>query len=266
MYRFLLSPRWLGRLAAALALALVMSLLGMWQLSRYEQRSAINERIDAAEVADARPLASVLAAPGPSQQVGPPPPDEAGWTLVTATGRYQPDQEVLVRGRTVEGQVGVEVVTPLVLPDGSAILVDRGWVPPAPGGAHDRPDVPPAPAGEVTVTGWVRPGERDAGVEARDGDLHTRRINPGAVAAHLDQPLYGGFLLLEQQQPPADPGLTQVPPRRENALLNAGYAGQWWIFAALVLVGFGWLARREAHRSQARDESPESPPRANVPS
>jgi hypothetical protein len=29
--------------------------------------------------------------------------------------------------------------------------------------------------------------------------------------------------------------------------MNAGYVAQWWAFAGLTLVGFGWTARREAH-------------------
>ena len=33
----------------------------------------------------------------------------------------------------------------------------------------------------------------------------------------------------------------------ENAWQNGGYAVQWWIFAGMALVAFGWQARREAH-------------------
>ncbi|PWR06499.1 hypothetical protein DKT69_36775, partial [Micromonospora sicca] len=47
MYRFLLTPRWLGCLALTLVAAAVMVFLGNWQLDRYQGRTAINERIDA---------------------------------------------------------------------------------------------------------------------------------------------------------------------------------------------------------------------------
>jgi cytochrome oxidase assembly protein ShyY1 len=248
VYRFLLSPAWLGRLAAALALAAVMVMLGNWQLSRYEERSAINERIDAADAGDPAALTGVLPAPDPEQEVGPAPPAEATWSMVEVTGRYDPTHEILVRGRSVDGQVGVEVVTPLVLPDGSAVLVDRGWVPPATGGAVERPRVPPAPAGDTTVVGRVRPGEGGGRADSWDGVLSSRRIDLAALAERLPYPIYGAYLQLAAQTPPADPGLTPVPVRREPTWMNAGYTAQWWLFAALVLVGFGWLARREAHR------------------
>ena len=63
MYRFLLTPRWLGALALAVAAAVAMVFLGVWQLNRYEQRAATNDRIDAAASAVAVPLSGVLAAP-----------------------------------------------------------------------------------------------------------------------------------------------------------------------------------------------------------
>jgi len=252
VYRFLFSPAWLGRLAVALVLAAVMVLLGLWQLDRYEQRSAINERIDRAATTEPAPLAALVPPPAAGDAVGPAPPTSHQWALATATGRYDREHEILVRNRTLDGQVGVEVVTPLVLPDGTAVLVSRGWLAADPAVVPPRSAVPAAPTGEVTVTGWVRPGDRSAPVEVADGGLHTRRIGVEALAAHLPYPLYHGYLQLTSQDPPADPALRTVPPRRENTWMNAGYAAQWWIFATLVLIGFGWLARRHARGEGGR--------------
>src|SRR4051812_40878501 len=47
VYRFLLTPRWLGFAALALLLAAIMVGLGDWQLHRYHERAAINDRIAA---------------------------------------------------------------------------------------------------------------------------------------------------------------------------------------------------------------------------
>ncbi|HLU33553.1 MAG TPA: SURF1 family protein [Natronosporangium sp.] len=252
MYRFLFTPAWLGRLAVALVLATVMGLLGGWQLSRYEERSAINARIDAATAETAAPLTEVLTAPSAGASPGPAPPEEALWSMVTATGRYDPDHEILVRGRTVSGQVGYEVLTPLVLPDGAAVLINRGWVPPGGDAAGAHPEVPPASTGQVTVAGRVRPSESGSRpVETIEGVTQTRRIHLDTLAAALPYPIYGGYLQLDTQDPPADDALTPIPVRRENALLNAAYTVQWWLFAVLVLVGFGVLARKEATRGSA---------------
>jgi cytochrome oxidase assembly protein ShyY1 len=245
VYRFLLTPRWLGILALTLVASAVMVLLGNWQLSRYRERSEVNERIDAAEKVAPAPIGQVL--PAPAGATGKAPP-EAAWTRVTVTGRYDSGNVVLVRGRTVEGQVGFEVVVPLVLADGSAVLVDRGWVPPAPGGATAQPRVPTAPGGDVTVVGRIHLSESQAGkISRRDGRIETRRIHVPALAAELPYPAYGAYLLLDEQTPPADPTFSAIPIRHENDWQNAGYVVQWWLFAVLALVGYGYVAHREAH-------------------
>ena len=50
---------------------------------------------------------------------GEPVPDAAEWRVVTATGTYAVDDTVIVRYRTREGRSGVDVVVPLVTPDGT---------------------------------------------------------------------------------------------------------------------------------------------------
>ncbi len=48
---------------------------------------------------------------------------------VTATGTYDPAHEWILSGRSQGGAAGNHVLTPLVLDDGTAVVVDRGWVP-----------------------------------------------------------------------------------------------------------------------------------------
>lgn len=253
----MLTPRWLGLAALALVLASVMVLLGNWQLDRYRSRSAINDRIDAAANSTPAPLAARLPAPGNTAgTAGSAPPAAAEWSPVQVSGRYDPAHEILARARTVNGQVGVEVVTPLVLPDGSAVLVDRGWIPPAPSGAAAVPDIPPAPTGDVTVVGRVHLSESRPGpLDHRDRFIAVRRIAVPQLAAELPYPIYGAYVLLDSQTPAADPHLTAVPSRRENAWQNGGYVAQWWLLAALTLIGYVWLVRREARGSSAFDSA-----------
>jgi cytochrome oxidase assembly protein ShyY1 len=237
VYRFLLTRRWLGLAAGMLALATVMVGLGNWQLSRYHQKVAINDRIDAAAEAAPVPVTNVLVtgrAPAKSQR----------YTTVTATGRYDSGNEILARGRTVDGRVGFEVLTPLVLPGGTALLVDRGWVP-AGADASTVPEIPPAPTGEVTVTGAVRLPERQIGrVERTRGYLQVRRITPAQIAGELPYPVLGGYVSVEQS------GLRPIAVEYEGTLQNGGYALQWWAFAALTLVGYVYLARRQARENR----------------
>jgi cytochrome oxidase assembly protein ShyY1 len=238
VYRFLLTRRWLGLAALMFGLAVVMVGLGNWQLSRFQQKSAINDRIDAAAVAAPVPVADVLAvgrAPGRGER----------YTRVTATGRYDTANEILARGRTIDDRVGFEVLTPLVLADGTALLVDRGWIP-AGADALTIPDYPAAPGGEVTVTGAVRLPERQLGrVDRTDGRLQVRRINPAQLAGSLPYPVLGGYVSIDQD------GLRPVSVEYEGTLQNGGYALQWWAFAALTLVGYVYLVRRQVRENRA---------------
>jgi cytochrome oxidase assembly protein ShyY1 len=252
VYRFLLTPRWLAAAALAVAAAVVMVFLGNWQLHRYHERSAINDRIDAADSAPAVPLASVMVAPSARSTAGPSPGKGKAWTKVTMTGRYDPAHEIQARGRTVDGSVGFEIVTPLVLDNGAAVLVDRGWVPPAEGGAVAAPVASAPPTGTVTVVGQIHLSEsRPAPLERRDGRIDTRRIAIPHLAKEMPFPVYGAYVLLTSQTPAEASGFTRIPIDHEDSWQNGGYAVQWWLFAVMALVTFGWQARKEARGDNA---------------
>ncbi|ASW57927.1 hypothetical protein CIK06_22535 [Plantactinospora sp. KBS50] len=225
-----------------------MVLLGDWQLHRYQQRAAINGRIDASATAAPVPVDRVLPPAGTAAgSAGAEPPADAEWTRVTVTGEYDPANLILIRGRTVDGQVGFEVLTPLRTAGGHAVLVDRGWIPPAPGAATVLPQVPATPSGAVTVLARVRRSEsRPDTVQHRGGRLESRRISVPRLAAELPYPVYGGYLLLDEQTPAADPAFVAIPVEHQNDWQNAGYVVQWWLFAGMALFGYGWAARREA--------------------
>lgn len=256
MYRFLLSPRWLAAAALAVAAAVVMVMLGNWQLRRYEERSAINDRIDAADSVAAVPLTSALARPAAPGAAGQSPGKDLAWSKVTVTGSYDPAHEIQARGRTVDGDVGFEIVTPLVLADGTAVLIDRGWVPAPAGGALAAPAVPPAPTGQVTVVGQLHLSEsRPTPIERRDGRLDTRRITLSKIAPELPYPLYGAYVLLREQTPTGDEAFVPIPIDHEDSWQNGGYAVQWWLFACMALAAYVYYARKDA-QGKAAEHSP----------
>ncbi|GGN48430.1 cytochrome oxidase assembly protein ShyY1 [Actinoplanes campanulatus] len=262
MYRFLLTPRWLAAAALTVVASVVMVMLGNWQLHRYQERTAINDRIDAANTVDAVALTSVLTAPTAAGTPGAAPGKALAWTKVTLSGRYDPANEIQARGRTVGSKVGFEILTPLLLEDGTAVLVDRGWVPAPPGGALAAPEVPPAPTGQVTVVGQIHLSEsRPAPVDRRDGRLDTRRISLPRLATELPFPVYGAYVLLTEQTPAADPAFVPIPIPHEDSWQNGGYAVQWWVFAGMVFVLYGWQARREALESASGKPSGARPAR-----
>jgi cytochrome oxidase assembly protein ShyY1 len=256
VYRFLGSPKWIGFALFMIVLAAVMVALGFWQLDRYHLRHGINVRIDRANAAAPVPWQNVASLDHPVA-------DGQEWTRVTLTGTYDTAGTVVARERTVNDSVGVEILTPLRLDDGSLVMVDRGWLPSSGASATELPTVPPAPAGDVTIVGRIHQPESRADQPVRlGGALTIRRINPAKLTGYLTSGgghLYPDYLLLDSQQPGAPSGVTAIPADHEPSWMNAGYTVQWWAFAALTLAGFAWAARREAHD---RRDGVVRPPRA----
>jgi cytochrome oxidase assembly protein ShyY1 len=239
MLRVVMSRRWLSALAMAAIFAVACVFLGRWQWHRHEDKAARAQRIERHYLAAPVPLSRAMPRPGASL------PQAQEWTTVTATGRYAADHVMLVRNRPNNGVFGYEVVVPLRLANGTALLVDRGWIPN--GRTAAEPSRTPAtPAGEVIVTGWLRVGERSLGREMSNGQLAS--INLAEARAGSSTTLYGAYLIRRSEAGPEpqrieSPQALSPPDTGEGPHL--AYALQWWLAApvgfVLVLVG----ARRE---------------------
>jgi cytochrome oxidase assembly protein ShyY1 len=230
-YRFVLAPRWLLLTLAGLVVMVVCVLLSQWQWGRAVQRAAANEVIENSTVA--APVDEVLPA-------GEPLDDDERWTLVEATGVYDTEHEIVLRAQTNNSLNGFEIVTPLVLADGSALLVDRGFV--ASENTGQVPDYPAAPSGEVTVTGRVYESEPEGGsITEVDGHLESRRLSLDMFEDRFDYDLRSAWVADIE---PAE-GFTALETPSFKDWQNYSYAVQWALFAAMVPVGWVVLARRE---------------------
>ncbi|MFV2120764.1 SURF1 family protein, partial [Streptomyces sp. Act-28] len=242
MYRFLLSRQWVILTLVTLVLIPVMVELGFWQFHRHERRVAQNALI--ADNLRAEPVpVTELTSPGHAV------PRADHWRHATATGTFDTAHEVVVRRRTnADDRVGMHVLTPLLLDDGRAVLVNRGWVPAA---ADQRayPDVPPAPKGRVTVVGRLMADQTTGSSGIKDlRGLPPRQvmlINSAQQAERMDRRVLGGYLELTAPLP-AEGSPEPVPePDHESIGSHMAYAVQWWLFAAGVPVGWVTLVRRE---------------------
>ena len=200
----------LGVVAILVATACVF--LGKWQLNRLAQRRAHNAV-----------LAARLALP-PLQVRGTIPEDSARQRRVVAQGIYDFSAERTWPGRSFEGTPGVALVTPLRLADGSAVLVDRGWVP-SPDAFHvdhtlyREPDT-------ATVTGIALIPPRGR------GDVTVEGSRPFVIQ-------------LETPEPPSTRGLPRRwPPPAFDDGPHLSYAIQWFSFALIALVGTAVLIRK----------------------
>jgi cytochrome oxidase assembly protein ShyY1 len=234
-FRFLLSRRWLLFAAAVVLIGYATWWLGEWQFSRLEDRKQSNAVVRANEDKPPAPVADVLE---PGREVA----EDDEWRQVTATGSYATEDTIIVRYRTRDGASGVDVVVPLVTADGTALLVDRGWLQTDNRGV-DVTDVPDPPAGEVTVTGWVRSDGSGSSTEVHDQS--TRAISSERIGSALGREVYGGFVELRSENPEPAESLEPVElPELDNGP-HFFYGLQWWFFGLLAICGFGYLAYDE---------------------
>lgn len=222
------APRLLPTVAMAAAAA-VFCALGVWQLDRAGEK---------------RELASAFDRAGAAIELRRLPQDAPRYQRVAARGTYDALHQFLIDNRVHAGQPGVHVLTPLVLADGSAVLVNRGWLPLEPS-RRTLPAV--AVDGEPRlVSGRIdelprTPIELPARIS---GDwpklMQYPRIEE--LAALLGRELHSRIVLLDSWEPDgyvrewAAPG---VPPARHLA-----YAVQWFALAALAVVIWIVMSRR----------------------
>ena len=243
MYRFLLERRWLGFHLLTIVLCLGCVAGGLWQADRREQRRTLNTVIETNS--DQEPVAvSTLLAPD-STPADAPAAVAHTWRRVVATGSYDTEAQLLVRNRTFSGRgVGYEVLTPLITAEGTALIVNRGWVAAA-ATARTVPEVPVPPPGDVTVTGRVRPSQvTPQRADPPAGQLLA--VDLDRVADTLPYAVYGGYVELVAQQPVPAAAPLLLPAPEVKSGPHLAYSVQWFLFAAVGVVGWVILIRREA--------------------
>jgi cytochrome oxidase assembly protein ShyY1 len=253
-WRFAFTRRWLGYLALTIVFAVACVGLSQWQWARNAEATGAIERVERNYDRDPVPLTEVIGTPDAFDRG-----DE--WTPVEMTGTYLVDEQLLVRNRPLSGSPGFEVLTPLLLEDGSVFIVDRGWLPT--GSNQDLPDeVPEPPAGTVTVVAHLKPGEPSIpGRSAPEGQIATVQLDD--IAERMNRTVYTGAYGLLQSEDPAPAVAPRAAERPEaDPGPHLSYALQWVMFGLLAFVALVWAVRQEYRARNADD--PEEQKRAEL--
>ncbi|WP_425261618.1 SURF1 family protein [Rubrivivax sp. RP6-9] len=220
-------------LAAAVGVA-VTARLGVWQLDRAAQKTGLQATLDQRRALPPLPAgelaATAAAAAGQHHRA------------VVLQGRWSAAHSVYLDNRQMNGRPGFYVVTPLLLADGSAVAVQRGWLP------RDQAErtriAPPAtPDGVVQVAGRIAPPP--GRLYEFDGAAS------GPIRQNLDLAAFGqesGLALrplsvVQEDGPlaPADGLLRQWPRPAADVHKHHGYAFQWFALATLILGLYVWF-------------------------
>jgi surfeit locus 1 family protein len=180
------------------------------------------------------------------------PPEIKPYYRVEATGAYDYQRQLVVDAVALDGVPGVVVITPLLLADSTAVLVERGWTPSADGRTVDL--VRLREGDSAKVNGVIVDAGREPGFSAgNDWPRHLLRPSPAAV-----RNLYPYQILpyvVRRTDPPAmGSGFRPFPLPELNEGPHLGYAFQWFFFAAVALVGSVFLYRREAGSGKREED------------
>lgn len=215
--------------------------LGIWQLDRLEQRRAFNARYESMRALPPLDLNSA-----DLQALA-----EMEWRAATVAGEYDFGNQIAIRNQYHGDQYGYHLLTPLRFA-GTAVLVDRGWIPadgnaaPADWRKYDEP-------GAVTVTGQIRLGQGKpafGGVaDALPADGSPLWVWNNAdierIASQMPYPILKVYI-----QPDASAGddVPPIPYQPEIELTEGphfGYALQWFTFATILFAGYPFYLRKQ---------------------
>ena len=225
---------------------LVMIGFGVWQLERLAWKNQLLDRIQARMAAPAAGLAQLT---GDAEQ--------EEYRHVRLRGNFAHERELFLVARSLNGNVGSQILTKLVLDNGQSVLVDRGWVPEA------RQDAARRAEGQIKgpvellavvrrnqVPGWFTPANDPTRNIWFFIDVAAMRRALG-IADGLDY-----WYAVEA---PPNPGGFPIGGQTRVNIPNdhLQYAVTWFIFAVTLSVIYVFYGRR---RARERAKAPSSAP------
>ncbi len=265
-YAFLRRPKWIFGHLIVLALVVGFISAGFWQLRRLDQRRTFNAQVETNMAKPAAPIRTVL-----PQDAAPSYATTQLNRKVTATGTYLADKEIIITGQASRDSVpGVWVVSPLLLDDGTVLLVNRGWLPST--GQITKPlAAAKPPTGTVTVTGLLSATQTGSAGRATERSAAYQssflRIDIARIQQQFDERLVRAFVQRTDQKP-ADSGSVvpeRLPPPELSEGPHASYAFQWFSFTLVALIAYPILLRSMAKdRVRSKDAPIDLPPGAFI--
>jgi surfeit locus 1 family protein len=229
--RFRWSASWFITVLTLAAVVLFIR-LGFWQWHKAHDKAAQQQQFDAG-----------------GRDVAAPATDStdtlARYAQVKVQGRYDPQHQFLLDNLSHNGQPGYQVLTPLLRDGGRTLMVNRGWMPMT-GSRSQLPDVHLDADSAVNVTGrldnlpvvGISLGHVPPGPGSSWPKL-TSFPTMADLSQSLGIPLESRQLLLNADEPSGYVREWQTGGFGPARYLS--YAVQWWGFATLAVVLYGYL-------------------------
>lgn len=230
-FRTMFSRRyWLFTLLVIAAIAVCVR-AAFWQMDRREQKRELNQRM--AQRWDSPPF-NLNQAPLPADIA------ELEFRRIQVTGTFDYEHQIVLKNDLRDGMPGVNLITPLLLADGRAILVARGWIPLDQAEPENWPSFDePAP---TPIVGLIQESQTLPGAPTpTEPQLEWFRVDVAAIQQQLPYPLLPAFLAMLPEPGRRVDALPMrlAPPTPYDEYMHVSYTIQWFAFA--IIFGFGYV-------------------------
>jgi len=247
MFRALFSRSWMLATILVLVATAVMIRLGIWQLDRLVQRRAFNAHVSYQLAQSTLNLNTDFLNDNLVAME---------YREITVSGEYDFEQEIIIRNQVWNGQAGVHLLTPLrITGSDQSVFIDRGWIP-----LNDYINDLWAEydeRGVVHVSGQIRLSQEEPTFGGRPDIIPAlgesmkvwNFVNIEAISLQI---AYSVLPIYIQQSP--NEAWTKLPYRGQPDLVltegpHLGYAGQWFLFASILLIGYPIFVRQEGKQT-----------------
>jgi cytochrome oxidase assembly protein ShyY1 len=240
-YKFLLTPKWIVITLVCIFMLPAFQALSNWQWHRLQDRQIVNAEIQAQINKEPVPITELIVEADGAKSV----PEDSQWRTVEITGVWLQDNQVLVRKKSLESDLGLWVVTPLKLADGTIVMINRGWTAAA-NSAVDSPVVSDVPVGTIEVLGRLRDvteRTKPAPTDLPEGQVD--RIVPNEI---VDSPktLTNAYVEMTASRPESRTSeVRSLPAPEVTEGAHRSYAIQWIFFEIMTVIGWIILVRNE---------------------
>ncbi|MGD2054963.1 MAG: SURF1 family protein [Gammaproteobacteria bacterium] len=205
----------------------VMVSLGQWQLSRADYKDNLHQK-----VSERKNLPPVTLQELPHDS------EDRVFMPVIIEGKYDSQHHFLLDNRIINGLAGYDVYTPFIMSDGTAILVNRGWLKQG----RTRQDLPQfeTPSYDLRFKGLLdKPPAKGVILADNVHDNHgwpmvLQYIDTSEIEQVLGYQLLPMIVWLDAE---AEHGFhREIPALKLDSAKNTGYAFQWFAMSAALFI------------------------------
>jgi surfeit locus 1 family protein len=230
----------LGLSVSLFAIAVACMWLGNWQLERKEEKRILFEQFENA------PTLRIEQALKQGTQ----------FSHVQAYGYFDDRRHILLDNKILNGRAGVHVLTPFILKNDTAVLVNRGWLP-LPRDRRHLPEVPTDPSLRI-ISGRLKKPSTDGPRLGKPDELNPDEwpqlvtyLEMGAVSDALNTDLPPWLIQLDSTDSSGFDG-REWKAAVMGPEVHAAYAFQWFALSLATLIIWLSLGIRRAKQQETQ--------------